>query len=169
MNISPELIKGIIYIVIIIAIVIFLVKKAIGIAVCLGVMLLLFNIGYRFDGAEMQNHFQIDQYFDQETSQQIISFFDDFEQKREEFGIVDEDAVYDSMTDAIETGYYMVIDGLGKVDINKFAETLADNIYEAGLKDIDFNELVTLIMNELGISKEDAEKIALEVQENLQN
>ena len=169
MNISPELIQTIIYVVIIIAIVVFLVKKAISIAVCLGAILLIFNIGFKYDGADMINKLQINEYFDKETTQQISDFFNDFESKREEFGIVDADKVYDKMTETIEKGYYIVVEGLGKVDIDKFAKTLASNIYEAGLKNIDFDELVTEIMEQLNITKEEATEIAQKVQEEYSN
>lgn len=165
MDISPELIKTIIYVIVIISIVVFLIKKAISIAVCLAAVLLIFNIGFKYDGSDMVNKLQINDYFEQETAQRISDFFDDFESKREEFGVVDEDAVYDKMTETIEKGYYIVVEGLGKIDVDKFAKTLAENIYDAGLKNIDFDELVTEIMEQLNISKEEATKIAEKVQE----
>lgn len=165
MDISPELIKTIIYVIVIISIVVFLIKKAISIAVCLAAILLIFNIGFKYDGSDMVNKLQINDYFEQETAQRISDFFDDFESKREEFGVVDEDAVYDKMTETIEKGYYIVVEGLGKIDVDKFAKTLAENIYDAGLKNIDFDELVTEIMEQLNISKEEATKIAEKVQE----
>ena len=37
----------------------------------------------------------------------------------------------------------------------EFAKTLAENIYEAGLKNIDFNELVTEIQDQLNINQEE--------------
>ena len=117
----------------------------------------------------MVNKLQINDYFEQDTAQRISDFFDDFEAKREEFGIVDADAVYDKMTDTIEQGYYIVVEGLGKVDIDKFAKTLAENIYDAGLKNIDFNELVNEIKEQLSVSEEEATKIAQKVQEEYNN
>ena len=66
------------------------------------------------------------------------------------------DKVYDKMTESIEKGYYIVVEGLGKVDVDKFAKTLASNIYEAGLKNIDFNELVAEIQEQLKVSEEEA-------------
>jgi hypothetical protein len=168
-NISPELIQTILYVVIIVSIVIFLVKKAVKIAVCLAAVLLIFNIGFKFTGTDMVEKLQINEYVDQETAQNISDFFDDFENKREEFGIVDADKVYDKMTETIEKGYYIVVEGLGKVDIDKFAKTLAANIYDAGLKDIDFNELVSQIQEQLGVSIEDAKKIAEKVQTEYKN
>ena len=169
MNISPELIQTIIYVIIIIGIVVFLVKKAISIAICLAAILLIFNIGFKFDGADMMEKLQINDYVEEDTAQKISDFFDDFESKRQEYGIVDADKVYDKMTDTIEKGYYIVVEGLGKVDIDKFAKTLATNIYDAGLKNIDFNELVTEIMEQLNVSKEEAEDIAQKVQEEYSN
>ena len=169
MNISPELIQTIIYVIIIIGIVVFLVKKAISIAICLAAILLIFNIGFKFDGADMMEKLQINEYVEEDTAQKISDFFDDFESKRQEYGIVDADKVYDKMTDTIEKGYYIVVEGLGKVDIDKFAKTLATNIYDAGLKNIDFNELVTEIMEQLNVSKEEAEDIAQKVQEEYSN
>jgi len=165
MNISPELIQTILYVIIIVSIVIFLIKKAITIAVCLAAILLIFNIGFKYDGTDVMNNLQINEYVDQDTAQKISDFFDDFEKKREEYGIVDADKVYDKMTESIEKGYYIVVEGLGKVDIDKFAKTLATNIYEAGLKDIDFNELVAEIQEQLKVSEEEAKDIAQKVQE----
>lgn len=169
MDISPELIQTIIYAVIIISIVIFLVKKAVKIAVCLAAVLLIFNIGFKFDGTDMIEKLQINEYVDQDTAQNISDFFNDFDKKREEYGIVDANKVYDQMTETIEKGYYIVVEGLGKIDINKFAKTLATNIYEAGLKDIDFNELVKQIQEQLGVSIEEAKQIAEKVQTEYKN
>ena len=167
MEITPELIQTVIYVVIIVSIVVFLVKKAVKLAVCLAAVLLIFNIGYQFDGSDMKEKLQINDYVDSETATKISDFFDDFDSKREEYGIVDTDKVYDKMTETIEKGYYIV--GLGKIDIDKFAKTLAQNIYDAGLKDIDFDELIKEIQEQLNVSKEEAEKIANKVQEEYNN
>ena len=169
MEITPELIQAVLYIVIIISIVVFLVKKAVKLALCLAAVLLIFNIGYQFDGSDMKEKLQINDYVDSETATKISDFFDDFDSKREEYGIVDTDKVYDKMTETIEKGYYIVVDGLGKIDIDKFAKTLAQNIYDAGLKDIDFDELIKEIQKQLNVSKEEAEKIAIKVQEEYKN
>lgn len=164
MTVSPELIQGVIYIIIIVSIVIFLIKKAVSVAILLCAVLLLFNIGFRFDGTDMNNTFNFGEYVDSDTANMITNFFDDFDKKRDEYGIVDADKVYDKMTDSIEKGYYIIVEGLGKVDINKFAKTLAENIYEAGIKDIDFNELVGQIQEQLQVSPEEAIEIAKRVQ-----
>ena len=169
MELSPEVIQGILYLIIIVAIVVFLVKKAVKIAILLCVALLIFNIGFRFTGEDVDKTFNLGEYVETETANKITSFFDDFESKREEYGIVDTDKVYNKMTDTIEKGYYIVVDGLGKIDINKFAKTLAENIYDAGLKDIDFEELVTQIEQELNVSTEEATEIAKQVEAEYQS
>lgn len=168
MTITPELIQYVIYIIIIIAIVVFIVKKAVAIAITLGVILLIFNIGFRYDGSDMMNKLGLEKYLKPETATTVSTFFDDFSKKREEYGIVDADKVYEGMTNAIETGYYIVVEGLGKIDVNKFAKTLANNIYEAGLKDVDFNQLVKEIQKQLDVSPEQATQIAQEVQKEYQ-
>lgn len=168
MDISPELIQYIIYIIIIISIIVFIVKKAVSVALTLFAILLIFNIGFRFTGSDMVDKLKINDYFEPEAATSITEFFDDFAQKREQYGIIDSDKVYDGITDAIEKGYYIVVDGLGKVDVDKFAKTLASNIYEAGLKNIDFDELVKEIQEQLNVTPEQAVEIAQEVQSQYQ-
>jgi len=168
MTITPDLIQYIIYIIIIVSIIIFIVKKAVAVAITLGIILLLFNIGFRFNGTDVMDKLGLDKYLKPQASTTISSFFDDFAQKRDQYGIVDADKVYNEMTNAIDTGYYIIVDGLGKVDVNKFAKTLAKNIYDAGLKNIDFNQLVAEIQKQLKVTPAEATTIAQQVQADYQ-
>lgn len=163
MNITPELIKAILAIVIVIAIVIFIVKRCIRLAICLGIIFLLFNIIFRYDGNDIRQKFKIDEYMKPETASKVTDFFNDFSNKRDQYAVIDEDKVYDEMKNGASTGEKIVIKGMENFDIDKFAHNLADKIYDAGIKEIDFNQLVSDIQKNLNVSQDDAVKIANEV------
>lgn len=160
MDINPELIKSIIYIIIIIAIVLFLIKKAIKVAVSIFVIFLLFNVGFIMTGQDINETFKLDEVLDKDASTTIQSFFDDFDKKREEFGIVDAKKVEEKMKEGIEKGTEIIIKGLGSVDIDAFAKNLSEKIYEIGAENINMDELSNEIKKQLdGISEEDVNKI----------
>lgn len=160
MDINPELIKSIIYIIIIIAIVLFLVKKAVKLAVAVFAIFLLFNVGFIMTGQDINETFKLDEVLDKEASTAIQSFFDDFDKKREEFGIVDAKKVEEKMKEGIEKGTQIIIKGIGSVDIDAFAKNLSEKIYQVGAENINMDELSEEIKKQLdGISQEDLNKI----------
>lgn len=166
---SAELIQGIISIIIIIAIVIFLVKKAFALVLCIAAILVLFNVAFIWNGDAINEKLGLSEYLKPEAVTTVTNFFDDFATKRDEFGVlVDAPAVYDKMTEVIDDGAQIIINGIGQIDIGKFADTMAEKIYNMGLDKIDWDAIKNEIQKQLdGIKEEDLNKIMDEIQTNV--
>lgn len=158
----------ILFVIIIAAIIIFLVKKMIGLAIGIVAIFLLFQIGFMFAGDDMTN--LIGKYVGPETAESIGSFFDDFAARRDENAIVDTDAVYDDMKGVLNTGIEVVKDVFTPENIKTFSSSLADVLKEAGYDDITMDELVNVIADEIGTTPDDevVQEIANEVMNNLE-
>lgn len=158
----------ILFVIIIAAIIIFLVKKMIGLAIGVVAIFLLFQIGFMFAGDDMTN--LIGKYVGPETAESIGSFFDDFAARRDENAIVDTDAVYDDMKGVLNTGIEVVKDVFTPENIKTFSSSLADVLKEAGYDDITMDELVNVIADEIGTTPDDevVQEIANEVMNNLE-
>lgn len=167
---NEETIVKIISAIIIIAIVVFLVKKAIGFAVCLGAILLLFNIGFLWNGDMLNEKLGLNKYLQPDAAQSVTQFFNDFADKRDEYGItVNAQKVYDDIKGTVKDGATLIIEGLGQVDIKKFSDTLAQKIYDVG-SEVDWEELAKEVKEQLGdISDEDVQKIIESTKESLKN
>lgn len=163
-------IQVLVTIALVILIVVFLFKKAIKLAIAIGAILILFNVGFMMNGAEVRNFFNLDNFLSQEQANAVEDAFDDFDSKREEYGVIDPDKVYDGMTDAIATGTSILIEGIGRVDIVAFSETVAEKLINAGAENVDREELENSIRNQLkGIKDSDLEKIMSMIEKNLES
>ena len=152
----------------VILIVVFLFKKFVALAIAVGAILILFNVGFIMNGAEIRDFFQLDDYLEQEQADAVENAFNDFDSKREEYGVIDPDKVYDGMTDAIANGTAILIEGIGRIDIVKFATAVSDKILAAGAENVDLEELESTIKEQLsGIKDSDLDKIMDQIVENL--
>lgn len=152
----------------VILIVVFLFKKCIALALAVGAILILFNVGFIMNGEEIREFFQLDNYLEQEQADAVENAFNDFDSKREEYGVIDPELVYDGMTDAIAKGTVIIIDGIGKIDIVKFASAVSDKLLEAGTENVDMDALEATIKEQLsGIKDSDLDKIMDQIEENL--
>ena len=98
----------------------------------------------------------------------VENAFNDFDGKREEYGVIDPDLVLDDMENAIATGSAILIEGIGHIDIVKFASTVSDKLLQAGVENVDREELKAAIKEQLeGITDEDAEKIVDMIEKNM--
>ena len=95
--------------------------------------------------------------------------FNDFDKKREEYGVIDAEKVGESLENAMIEGSVILIDGLGHIDIVQFASTVSDKLLTAGMENIDREELEAAIRESLdGIKESDVTKIADMIEQNLQ-
>lgn len=160
MEFNPELIKTVIYIAILVGLFVFIIKKAIKVALSLVLILAVFHIGFVMDGKDVIDTFKLNEIMDQENASKITAFFDDFDKKRKEFGIVETEKVEEKMKESISKGTAIFVQGLGQIDINAFAKNLSEKIYEVGAENINIDELSQEIQKQLdGISQEDLEKV----------
>lgn len=163
-----ENISVLVTIVLVIVIVVFLFKKMLALALACGAILILFNVGFIMNGAEIREFLQLDNYLDKEQADLVENAFNDFDGKREEYGVIDPDLVLDDMENAIATGSAILIEGIGHIDIVKFASTVSDKLLQAGVENVDREELKAAIKEQLeGITDEDAEKIVDMIEKNM--
>ena len=164
-----ENIEILVTIALVILIVVFIFKKAIKLAVAVGCILLLFNIGFMMNGTEVRNFFGLDDFLSTEDAEYVENALNDFDNKREEYGVIDPDQVYDGMVDAIAKGTSILIEGVGRVDIVKFASTVSNKLLNAGVTEINRTELEESIKNQLqGITDEDLDKVIDLIEENME-
>lgn len=167
---SLENISVFVTIALVIVIVVFLFKKMIALALACGAILILFNVGFVMNGAEIREFFKLDDYLDQEQASMVENAFNDFDQKRDEYGVIDAEEVSDDLKDAIAKGTVIVIGGLKKVDIVKFSKAISDQLLATGSENVDMEALEEAIRKNLeGIEEEDLDKIMDMIQENLDN
>ena len=110
----------------------------------------------------------MDDWLSKEQADTVEGFFNDFASKREEYGIVDAEAIYDDMLTGIKKGTVIVINGLGAIDIPAFADTVAQKIIEMGTGNVDWGQLNDQLKEQLtGITEEDLDRIIEEIKERV--
>lgn len=168
---SAEFWQLLITIVLVVAIVVFLVKRVVKVAIAIGVILLLFNVGFVMSGTEVRNSFDLDNLIGVEKSENVEKYLNDFDEKREEYGVVDPEKVCDGMVGAIEQGTIIAIEGVGKIDIIAFSESIANKIVSSTPENNDFdkNALRSEIKEQLnGITDEDLDRIMNEIESRVE-
>ena len=154
----------------VITIVVFLCKKMVALALAVGAILILFNVGFIMNGAEIREFFQLDNYLEQEQADAVENAFNDFDNKRDEYGVIDPEQVLDGMENAIANGTAIVIDGIGHIDIVKFSQAVSDKLLAAGTEEVDREALAASIKKQLsGIKDSDLERILDMIEENIDN
>ena len=170
-DMSAEFWQLLITIVLVITIVVFLFKRVVKVAIAIGAILLLFNVGFIMSGTDVRNTFDLDNLIGIEKSEDVEKYLNDFDRKREEYGVVDPEKVYDGMVGAVEQGTVIVIDGIGKIDIIAFSEFVANKIVnsESDPSSVDRDALRSEIKDQLnGISEEDLDRIMDEIEARMQ-
>lgn len=165
---SAETWQIIITIVLSVVIIAFIFKKLVKVAIAIGVVLLLFNVGFTMSGTEIRNFFDLDRFLGTEQASKVEYYLNDFDQKREEYGVIDPEKVYDGMVGVVTQGTVIVIEGIGKIDIVAFSESVAKKIVEAGNKGVDTEALRSEIKDQLtGIKDSDLDQIMDEITNRL--
>ena len=159
--------------VIVVSIIFFLAKKLIKIALLVGLALLLFNVGFVLNGTEAREAFKFDNLLSTEQADKAEKLLNDFDEKRDEYGVIDAGKIYDEMESAAAKGAVIIIEGIGNLDIKAFADAIAVKIVEVGEKNIDMEALRAEIKDQLGSVSEEQmdtimDQIDVSVQEQLQ-
>lgn len=151
----------------IICIIVFLVKKAVGLAIGIIAILLIFQIGFRFTGQDIKDN--ADKYLEPDAANAVTAFFDDFAKRREENGVVDTEGVYDSLIDATGKVINVAKDVITPENIGKMADGIGNALRSAGVQDISMEELANIIGEKLGKAPDDpqVQEIAEKVQEQI--
>lgn len=159
--ISNISIVDILSIIAVICVIVFLVKKAVGLAIAIIAILVIFQIGFNFTGANVKD--SADKYLDPGTSNAVTSFLDDFAKRRDENGVVDTKQMYNSLVDAAGKTVEFAGDVITPDNIGKLADGIGDALKSAGVKDISVGELSKIIADRFEKSIDD-----IEVQELVQ-
>jgi len=165
---SQDSIILIIKAIIVIMVVVFLVKKAIKVAFAIVAILIIFQVGFMMTGTDLNQKFGIEGFFKGTSGTAITSFFNDFSNRREKLGVVDEKKVYNTIVDGLDKGVDFTVDALSKIDYNTFAEKLAENIYKVGKENISAEELQASLQKQFeNLKPEDIEALSKLVQQGL--
>lgn len=165
---STETLTMIVSAIIVVCIIVFIAKRLIKVAIVLGVALLLFNVGFILNGTEIREIFKLDDLLGEPDASFVESAFNDFDEKRDEYGIVDAESIYDSMTGTIEQGATILIKGLGHLNIGAFADSVASKIVEIGEENIDMEALRAEIKTQLGdVQEEQLDLIMAKIEDEL--
>jgi hypothetical protein len=165
-----EQIGTLVTVALVVFIVIFLFKKMVALALACGAILILFNVGFVMNGTEIREWLQLDNYMNQEHAEAVEGALNDFDSKRDEYGVIDTDKVGESIENAMINGTVILIEGLGHIDIVQFASTVSDKLLAAGMENVDRTELENAIREALsGIKETDVTKIADMIEQNLEN
>ena len=157
---TSDQIITLIKILIIIAIIWALIKQAVKVALAIIAIVLIFKVGFIFTGDDLNERFQLNRFLKDGKDEVVVEFFNDFRKRGNGKAIIDQEEVYNAMLEGIEKGVDFTIDQLKNIDIDAFAENLAENIYEAGAEAIDSEELEENIEKSLeGIDPETVERI----------
>ena len=165
---SAETWQLIITIVLVVVIIAFIFKKLIKVAIAIGAILLLFNVGFIMSGTEVRNFFNLDSFLSADQANKAEYYLNDFDQKREEYGVIDPEKVYDGMVGVVTQGTVIVIEGIGKIDIIAFSESVAKRIVESGNENVNTEALRSEIKDQLtGIKDSDLDQIMEEINSRL--
>lgn len=152
-------------VIIIICILVFLVKKAVGLAIGLIAILLVFQIGFNFAGKDVKD--SADKYLEPEAANAVTEFFDDFAKRREENSVVNTEEIYDTMVSTAKKGLEFVGDVITPENIAKLSEGISNALREAGVQDISLEELAQIIGDKIGKAPDDPQ--VQEIAKNVQN
>lgn len=165
MEITNESLTMLIFIVICVCLFGTIVKYGIKIAISLVAILVIFKIGFIMTGTDLNETFQIDRIFKEETADQIIGFFDEFREKGDAYAVMDINEVYDMMVESIDAGVNITMDVVKDLDLDSFAKSLADKIKESNLQDdINKDEIVETLSEILpDLTDEQIDELATDV------
>ena len=167
---SAEFWQIIITIVLVVTIVVFLFKRLLKVAIAVGAILLLFNVGFVMNGTEVRDFLGLDNFLDKKQAENVEYYLNDFDEKRDEYGVVDPEDVYDGMVGVATQGTVIIVDGIGKIDVIKFSQSVAQKIVNSGSDNIDTDALREEINQQLsGIKESDLDRIMDEIENHIED
>lgn len=154
--------------VLIIAAIIFLVKKAVGLSIGIIVVLIIFQIGFNINGQDVKNQ-NLDKYIGTDANNAIVGFFDDFDKRREANAVVDTDKLYENVKGGVGTVIDIASNVITPENISSISRGISDALKEAGVKDVSLKDLCDIIAAKTGAEpdNETVQEIAKQVQDNL--
>lgn len=140
---------------IIIFVICFLIKKVVGLALGVLAIFVLFQVGFMVTGTDVQDKTNLENYVEPTVMEKVVSFFNDFEARRNENALVDADAVYDDMLSTADKAVEGLKSVLTEENFNKLSDSISSALIDAGVKDISLDELTKILAEKLETSLED--------------
>ena len=166
---SPEIIQIVVTLVLCIVFVVFLWKRVFKVALAVGLICVLFNVGFVMNGTEIREAVHFDRYMSAQKADEVESALNGFDAKRDEYAVIDAAALYNDIVDFSQQGLTVLVDGVGRIDVMSLAANISDRMAQAGVY-ASASELTYQLKDSLpGISDQDAAYIAQKVTENLES
>jgi uncharacterized membrane protein YhiD involved in acid resistance len=108
-----------------IALIGFLVKSFVKIVLILGLIYLLFQLGFIWGVDDLNEKLHLDKFLKPEVTEQIQEKYDQFSQKRDETGVLDTELVRKTINDTIQVALTEASDEIRNVDKEKLIEDLS--------------------------------------------
>lgn len=155
-------------VILIIAAIVFLVKKAVGLAIGIIVILVVFQVGFNLTGQDIKDK-GLEQYVGTEANNAIVSFFDDFDKRRDSTSVVDTDKLYEGMKQGVGTVIDIASNVITPENIESLSDGISDALKEAGVKDVTLKDLCDIIAAKTGTDpdNETVQEIAKQVQDKI--
>lgn len=114
----------------IIAVLAFIFKSFIKLILLLGIIYLIFHIGFLWDSEELQNNLPIFSFFKTEYREQIKEGYDGFADRRDEYGVIDTDAIEEEIRNILDEAMIKAENQLDKIDTDKLLDDLNKKLEE---------------------------------------
>lgn len=130
-------------IVVVIALVGFLMKSFAKIIIILGVVYLLFHLGFIWGVDDLNEKLHLNKFLKPEVNEQVQKTYSDFSKRREENGVMDTEAVRKAIDDTIQKAVAQASNEMKNVDKEQLIQDL-----KVKLQSFD-SETVAKVLNEL--------------------
>lgn len=111
-----------------IALISFLVKSFIKIVLILGLIYLLFHLGFIWGADDLNEKLHLDRFLKPEVTEQIQDKYNSFSDKREELGILDTELARKAIDDSIQEALALASEEARKVDRERLIADLNEKL-----------------------------------------
>ncbi|PLS15036.1 hypothetical protein CVD28_24460 [Bacillus sp. M6-12] len=112
----------------VLAIIGFLLKSFIKVILVLGVIYLLFHLGFIWGVGDLNEKLHLDKFLKPEVSQQIQEKYDDFSNRREENGVVETQLIEKTINDSLQVALTKASDEIRNIDKEALIQDLSDKL-----------------------------------------
>ena len=111
-----------------IALISFLVKSFIKIVLILGLIYLLFHLGFIWGADDLNEKLHLEKFLKPDVTEQIQEKYSSFTEKREESGVLDTELVRKTINDSIQDALTLASDEVRNVDKEKLIADLSEKL-----------------------------------------
>lgn len=130
-----EWIIGIILVLVIVAITFYFIKNVFALILVGLFSFLLFNAFFVWNGEDVLKNLYLDKILSEENAQTVESWFNNFDNKREEHSVIDTEAISENTKELVKEGANKVKDKYNEVDKKKIIDDLKELIKDLSKED----------------------------------